>query len=715
MTTQTNNQLKLAFDFIQYTNQSVFLTGKAGTGKTTFLRNLKETSPKRMIIVAPTGVAAINAGGVTIHSFFQIPFGPQIPYFYSGNKQNVLQNDNNKSERIKRYSREKINIIKSIDLLIIDEISMVRADVLDAVDDVLRRFKDRTKPFGGTQLLMIGDLQQLSPIIKEEEWNLLRDFYESCYFFSSRALKQSNFVGIELTEVFRQKDQTFINILNKIRDNDIDSDVLHSLNKRYIPDFNYSDEEGYITLTTHNYQAKQINDKKLNEIKGKLFRFNAEVEGDFPEYIFPSEFTFLVKKGSQVMFIKNDSSIEKRYYNGKIGVVSDISDDYIDVYCREDKEEIRVSKAQWENYRYSIDEPTNEIKEEVIGRFNHFPLKLAWAITIHKSQGLTFDKAIIDARLSFTHGQVYVALSRCRTLEGIVLSSPIEQGSVISDKTVLNFTNTIEKNQPGYEQLEKFKADYQKNLLTDLFDFRYLNNLVHNVLKLWGDDASELQGNLAENLRSILDSFKNEVVRVGDNFKFQIVSMLDENSDLETNRQLQERLSKGSSYFSEKLTLTIESALKKSVFYTSISVVKRNLNDLIEKIYRELFIKKGCLSSVAKGFELQSYLMDKSKAAIEKIDTSHIKISSKQSLSLQNPEIFDKLINWRECKSKILKQPLAKIIAKNILIEISNIMPVTLSELKSVKGFTDSKIKQFGKEILDITNSYSEDDYFDEP
>nr|MBP7509261.1 AAA family ATPase [Prolixibacteraceae bacterium] len=455
MTTQTNNQLKLAFDFIQYTNQSVFLTGKAGTGKTTFLRNLKENSPKRMIVVAPTGVAAINAGGVTIHSFFQIPFGPQIPYFYNGEKQSVQQNGSNKSERIKRYSREKINIIKSIDLLIIDEISMVRADVLDAVDDVLRRFKDRTKPFGGTQLLMIGDLQQLSPIIKEDEWNLLRDFYESCYFFSSRALKQSNFVSIELTEVFRQKDIAFINILNKIRDNDIDDDVLQSLNSRFIPDFNFSDDEGFITLTTHNYQSKQINDKKLNEIKGKLFRFNAEVEGDFPEYIFPSDFTFFVKKGSQVMFIKNDSSIEKRYYNGKLGVVSDISDDYIDVYCREDREEIRVSKAQWENYRYSIDETTNEINEEVIGRFTHFPLKLAWAITIHKSQGLTFDKAIIDARLSFTHGQVYVALSRCRTLDGIVLSSPLEQSSVISDKTVLYFTNTIEKNQPGYEQLEK--------------------------------------------------------------------------------------------------------------------------------------------------------------------------------------------------------------------------------------------------------------------
>jgi len=310
---QTNKQLELAYDFVQYTGQNIFLTGKAGTGKTTFLRSLKERSPKRMIVVAPTGVAAINAGGVTIHSFFQLSFAPQV-----GNESEMTKDQ--------RYTKEKINIMRTLDLLVIDEISMVRADILDAIDRTLRRFKNRQKPFGGAQVLMIGDLQQLAPVIKNQEWGLLRREYDTAFFFSSKALKQFPYVSIELTEVFRQQDETFISLLNKVRENRLDESALVELNKRHIPDFTPGDEEGFITLCTHNISAHRINDAKLLELPGKKKSFKAEVQGKFPEYSYPTDFELVLKIGAQVMFVKNDSNPEKRFYNGKIGQITSIED-----------------------------------------------------------------------------------------------------------------------------------------------------------------------------------------------------------------------------------------------------------------------------------------------------------------------------------------------------------------------------------------------------
>jgi DNA replication protein DnaC len=705
MNTQTNDQLKLAYDFIQYTNQNVFLTGKAGTGKTTFLRNLKNSSPKRMIVVAPTGVAAINAGGVTIHSFFQLSFGPQIPLMVNKMKNNLSEWKDN-FQGIKRFSKEKINIIKTLDLLVIDEISMVRSDILDAVDEVFRRFKDKKKPFGGTQVLMIGDMQQLSPIIKDDEWKILKDFYENCYFFSSRALRQSGFVSIELVEVFRQKDSSFINLLNRIRDNNVDSQVLDLLNKRFIPDFNPSDEEGYITLTTHNYQAKDINQRKLNSIKNKLYNFDANVNGDFPEYSYPADFTFSVKVDCQVMFIKNDPSFEKQFYNGKIGVVTEINDDNIEVYCKEDESYITVYRTEWGNYKYTIDEKTNEINEEVIGSFVQFPLKLAWAITIHKSQGLTFDKAVIDARLSFAHGQVYVALSRCRTLEGMVLSSPIEPGSIKSDNEITNFSSKIENNQPGKSELEKFKKDYKKELITDLFDFKLLQYYIQNLLKLWADEASNLQGNLAGNIRNVLDSFKKEIVKVGEKFQVTLVKMIDEDNDENSDNLLNERISKGASYFSDKISTTIEDAIINSEFQTDNSALKRSINDSVLKISTEIFIKKACLNEVINGFEIKSYLIARAKASVEKIQSNHSKLTSVSIPQVKYPELYMLLFKWRDKKAKELNLPVSKILPQKVLTELSQVLPSSLFDLKSVKGMGGIKVKQFGKDIFEIIISY---------
>jgi hypothetical protein len=373
---QSNPQLELAFDFVQFTGQNLFLTGKAGTGKTTFLKNLKLQSPKRMVVVAPTGVAAINAGGVTIHSFFQISFSPQIPQDPDRSLPLVRSAEGNAAASIKRFSREKINIFRSLDLLVIDEISMVRADVLDAIDDVLRRYRNRYKPFGGVQLLMIGDLQQLAPIVKDEEWEILKSYYDTSFFFSSRALKSSKFTGIELKHIFRQSDQRFIDLLNKVRDNRIDTGVLQELNKRYQPDFNPDDKEGYITLTTHNYQSQQINSLKLERIKSAASRYSAAVNGEFPEYSFPTDPELELKIGAQVMFVKNDLSPAKRFFNGKIGKVTDLDEDQIEVVCPGDDHAISVERVTWENTKYKLNESTQEIEEEVIGTFSQFPLKL---------------------------------------------------------------------------------------------------------------------------------------------------------------------------------------------------------------------------------------------------------------------------------------------------------------------------------------------------
>ena len=383
----SNPQLQLAFDFVQFTCKNIFLTGRAGTGKTTFLKYLKEKSPKRMIVVAPTGVAAINAGGVTIHSFFQLPLGPYVPVEHAGN--NIYEEVNQRPlNNIQRFNREKINIIKTLDLLIIDEISMVRADVLDGVDAVMRRFKDYSKPFGGVQLLLIGDLQQLPPVIKDEEWNILKNYYNTGFFFSSIALQKTQYVSIELKYIFRQADKAFIDILNKVRNNRVDAETLSELNKRYNRGSKIQSEEGYITLTTHNAKAHELNDSKLRNLSGNAQSFAATIQGDFPEYSYPTDFNLTLKIGAQVMFVKNDYAREKLYYNGKIGKITKFDDDIIYVKCPDEHAEIPVERVEWQNAKYSLDENTKAITETVTGAFVQYPLKLAWAITIHKSQGL---------------------------------------------------------------------------------------------------------------------------------------------------------------------------------------------------------------------------------------------------------------------------------------------------------------------------------------
>ena len=702
---ESNPQLELAFNFLQYTNQNIFLTGKAGTGKTTFLRNLKKQSPKRMVVVAPTGVAAINAGGVTIHSFFQMSFGPQIPVSPDQQRQVAVPADGNVAAGIKRFSREKINIMRSLDLLVIDEISMVRADILDGIDEVLRRYKNRYKPFGGVQLLMIGDLQQLAPVVKEDDWTILKPYYDTCFFFSSHALKRSKFTGIELNHIFRQSDQKFIDLLNKVRENRMDAATLQELNQRHIPGFNPEEKEGYITLTTHNYQSQQINDSKLDKLKTKSHRFKAEVKGEFPEYSYPTDPELELKVGAQVMFVKNDT--EKRFYNGKIGKIININDETIEVQCPGDYLPIDVEKTEWQNAKYTLNETTQEIDEDVIGTFTQFPLKLAWAITIHKSQGLTFEKAIIDARASFAHGQVYVALSRCKTLEGLVLSSPIADFSVKNDTTVIQFSDDVERNQPGPAELEQSRKEYVKQLLGELFDFKPMSRQIQYLLKLWEEHQAQLLGTLKENLQGITIPLQSELINVAEKFENQIRQLIATSPDAEENEQLQERVRKAADYFSGKLLSIVEEPFSTASFSTDNKAIRKSFNEAADKLRKEINTKKVCLELCKGGFNLKTYLETKSKAAIEIPEATHKGSSSSSASSFtMHPDFYAKLKKWRDEKADLLNVEIRRIVPQKTLHDIVQTLPASKNELKAVKGMGGTRMQQFGKEILEMVIAF---------
>ncbi|MEI7421709.1 MAG: helix-turn-helix domain-containing protein [Prolixibacteraceae bacterium] len=701
----SNPQLELAFDFVQFTGQNLFLTGKAGTGKTTFLKNLKIQSPKRMVVVAPTGVAAINAGGVTIHSFFQLSFGPQIPH--DPDKPFPALNTQEGAYGIKRFSKEKINIIRSLDLLVIDEISMVRADMLDAIDDVLRRYRTRYKPFGGVQLLMIGDMQQLAPIVKEDEWEILKNYYDTAFFFSSRALKRSSFTSIELQHIFRQSDRQFIDLLNKVRNNQIDSSTLALLNQRYQPGFNPDDKEGYISLTTHNVQSQQINTTKLSQLNMPVTKFNAEINGDFPEYSYPTDPLLELKVGAQVMFVKNDPSPEKQFFNGKIGKITDLEEESIEVTCPGDKFVINVERAAWHNMKYALNEVTQEIEEEVIGTYSQFPLKLAWAITIHKSQGLTFEKAIIDARSSFAHGQVYVALSRCKTFEGLVLSSPIAMHSVKNDYTVGQFSEEVVQNQPGPEDLALSRKEYFQQLVGEMFDYRPVIRQIQYVLKLWEEHSTQLLGNLSFALKGMINPVQTEMIEVAVRFENQIRQLLPLTPNPEENQQLQDRIIKATAFYSEKLEQLLEKPLSEAIFESDNKAVRKSIGEATDKLRKEIRVKKICLENCSSGFNVKTYLETRSKAIIEVEETVRGRKKSEGGAAISsNPDFYTQLKKWRAEKAELMQVEVARILAQKTLLEIVQTLPVTGKELKEVKGMGGVRMKQFGREILEMVLDY---------
>lgn len=465
-------EAKYVLQFINQTNRCVFLTGKAGTGKTTLLKEIIQTTHKNCVVVAPTGIAALNAGGVTIHSMFQLPFGGFIP------DNSVAQfNENSKFEtratlrRHFRMSGIKKAVINNMELLIIDEVSMLRSDLLDAMDFMLQSVRKKNRPFGGVQVLFIGDLLQLPPVVRDEEWRTLRNYYKGKFFFHSHVIEQNPPLYIELSKIFRQTDEQFISVLNNLRNNRITQNDIQVLNQFVQPNFDLKTNKGYITLTTHNNKADNINQQSLDDLEGIKKVYKAEITGDFPDKIYPLEENLELKIGAQIMFIKNDLAFEKRFFNGKMGIVKSLSDKEILVHFPDENSTIEVEKYEWQNIRYSVNENTKEIEEEVLGTFVHYPIKLAWAITVHKSQGLTFDKTALDVSQVFLPGQAYVALSRLRSLNGLILLSPLQMNGISNDQDVMDYSLNKATEELLELTLQKDTKNFIHNYLINSFDW----------------------------------------------------------------------------------------------------------------------------------------------------------------------------------------------------------------------------------------------------
>ena len=689
-----NPELELALNFIDKTDRNLFITGKAGTGKTTFLHQIKKESLKRMVIVAPTGVAAINAKGVTIHSFFQMPFGPILP--------NQIANTSNAQ---RKFSKTKIDIIKSLDLVIIDEISMVRADLLDGIDQVMRRYKNRNKVFGGAQILMIGDLQQLSPVVRPNEWSLLQQHYNTVYFFSSKAYQEANVVSIELKHIYRQKNEDFITILNEVRNDNLSEKSAKILNERYNPNFSPSKEEGYITLTTHNNRANLINDSELNKLKNRSQFFDAEVSGKFNENAFPNSERLELKVGAQVMFIKNDSSPEKRYFNGKIGIVTDISRENVTVQCANEIDEIVTEREMWDNVNYSINEETKEIKEDIIGSFKQIPLRLAWAITIHKSQGLTFEKAVIDAEASFAHGQTYVALSRCTSLDGLVLKTPITSSAIINDKTVSVFNESIEENHPDENILNDSEKYFQLNLISELFDFQPFLYPISRMIDIFYKNRTSIKGDVIDHLQTIKDDGVVALMKVSNGFKNQLNAISEDNILPENSSQIQERFTKALDYFVTKTKGNILQPLNAIEFSTDNKAVKKDFSKQFDSLQEKLLEKLFALQKMTDGFKVQTYLEVRAKAVLQKTaPTKKKKVSSKRDpiLALKLRELRDEI---RIAESI----PAFQIFTQETLYAMCDVLPRTEKELLKVTGMGKIRVSKYGDEILEVINKYCEE------
>ncbi len=598
---ETTEMAAMAAQFVNSTARHVFLTGKAGTGKTTFLHQLARSTHKRYVILAPTGIAALNAKGVTIHSQFLLPFGSFIPerQLPAGIPPYGNFHDRDTLSRHHPLNAVRRNVLRDVDLLIIDEVSMLRADLLDAIDHrmrTVRRVYDR--PFGGAQLLLIGDLFQLPPVVKDEEWQVLRQWYSSMHFFESRALKESGYAHIELDKIFRQQDAGFIGILNNLRNNTVTRQDVEALNAHYRAQIPKSESEGVITLTTHNRTADQINERALNALPGKAHRFEAEVEGDFPQNMYPVLPVLELKEGAQLMFIRNDA--DKAYFNGKLAKVSSIGKGGIVVEMIDDGMSYTLKTETWENKRYVVDAATREQREEVLGTFKQYPVKLAWAITVHKSQGLTFSKAIIDVGSAFAPGQVYVALSRLRALDGLVLRTRIDPSVVSTDREVVAFSERRHSQQPLPEQLKEQQREYLQAMLGSTF---HLGDILKKVGFIRKDhDAGEFED---ESMKTALVRFAERMQAEEANtatFGNQLLRLL----HTDERHLLLERIGKGAVYYGKLLRESMKDLLQHLAQVELLSRTKEYAAELRE--LDAMLVKK--LAQIAKAGHLAEGILN---------------------------------------------------------------------------------------------------------
>ncbi len=675
------------------------MTGKAGTGKTTFLHGLKGNTAKRMVVTAPTGVAAINAGGVTLHSFFQLPFGPYIP-----GSENVQQN----KQRMFSFSREKRKIIRSLDLLVVDEISMVRADMLDSVDAVLRQQRRNDQPFGGVQLLLIGDLHQLSPVAKKSDWQLLHEHYESVYFFSSHALARTELLTVELNHIYRQTDDRFINLLNRVRSNLLDSAALDELNQRYVENFVPREDQGYITLTTHNNSADATNHDRLWDLPGNEHHFKASITGEFPDHIHPTPENLVFKIGAQVMFLRNDTSPERRFYNGKIGKILSIANQQIRILCPDETDEIVVEPVEWENIKYTVNPETKEIQEEVIGKFKQFPLKLAWAITIHKSQGLTFERAVIDAQSAFTHGQIYVALSRCKSFEGMILSSPLPSHGIEPDGAVLGYLETARQNPPSETGLTSARIVFQQQLLLECFDFGSLYNRLNYLARILVGNSNLVQISGGVDFQNLQKEAGENIFSVGEKFTQQLRSIFRDNIIPDSDDHTNERTSRASGWFQEKFAQTFNDFVERFQVETDNRELSRRIDNALTNLKQEIAVKLAGIKACEQGFNPTRYL-----GAVAEAEMDFAPEKSKKSTSpdygesdIEHPELFQSLKEWRRARANEDGVPAFVVLHQKVLIQIVVNLPDNPSDLKKIKGVGDKTLEKYGHDILQRVLDY---------
>lgn len=695
MKVQSNPELELAFDYIRETSTHVFLTGKAGTGKTTFLRRVISESSKRLAVVAPTGVAAINAGGMTIHSLFQLPFGLFIP---------GLQNQN----KLQHFSRQKLDLLRSLELLVIDEISMVRADLLDAVDEVLRRHRKDDRPFGNVQMLLIGDLHQLPPVVKPEDWDSLKKFYDTPYFFGSHALKKTSYVSIELKHIYRQADADFIELLNKVRDNKLDQETLQTLNSRYRRGFKAPQNEAHITLTSTNAAAQEINNKNLAALPNKPRSFKALVSGEFPPSSYPTEEHLELKVGAQVMFVKNDPSPAKRFFNGKLGQITAFTEQAVVVRCEGEKVDIEVLPAEWQNIKYSLNEESKQIEEKILGTFTQYPLKLAWAITIHKSQGLTFDRAIIDAQTAFAHGQVYVALSRCKSFEGIVLVSPILNSSVKTDPVVQNYSEHSDRNAPSEADIQHAKRQYQIELITELFSFQTLEQSLNRLCQIYRQHRSSLTQEGCDQVHDLATKAHECLLSVSRKFQPHLTTYLQQDSAPESNPELQARISKASQYFPEKLA-ALRQDLSRLPTQTDNQEVRKSVHGLIESLLLQLVSKDALFKACSQGFSTLAH----KRAAADALIDFYKTISSQAAVdsvpaNAPHPELYAELLQYRQQMADKQGVSPRSVLTTESLMELVMLLPSTQAAIRSIRGIAKKRMQSYGSDIEAIIRRYRE-------
>ena len=687
-----NEVFDLAFRFVTETSENIFLTGKAGTGKTTFLKYLKENCSKNIIVAAPTGVAAINAGGVTLHSLFQLPFHPFLP------------NSASKSELLGKlkFNRQRQDLLRKMELLVIDEISMVRCDTMDAIDTILKSVRRKyDQPFGGVQLLCIGDLYQLPPVAKREEMYILQQYYSSEFFFDSMVIKEQMPMLIELNKIYRQKEDSFVRLLNKVRNNQMDADDFEDLHQRYFPNFRPELDEKYITLTSHNNQADQINYRELQKLSTPSFTYNAEIENDFPENMYPAEGSLVLKEGAQVMFLKND--IEKRYFNGKIGVIKSLKQDEIIVEC--DGFDIYVYQETWENTRYSLDRNDGKLQQETLGTFTQFPLRLAWAITIHKSQGLTFEKVMIDAGAAFSSGQVYVALSRCTSLEGIVLLSKIPSAAIYSNESVIKGQQTLTPKGSLAERFEGARQIFTQQLLEAIFSFNETAGFIDALFAQINEHQSKLNKEAVQWISDLKKNFSAQKT-VGLKFSFHVAELMKQEPVIEKNTVLQKRINDAAKHFLP-IFLSFRESVQNHPLITEHRETANVINETLTQLLHSLHTQNYFLEYCNQPFSVTSFLQHKIKFAEPRLKISCYASGKKQSFSdVPNVELYDTLKRWRDMVCEESGAPIYMVANQNTLKEISTFLPVSKKDLMQISGFGKAKADKYGDDILETVLDY---------